>query len=240
MNGRRKKCNPAEAQPRKKKKIREYQTIKMSLNRGLRSEIVNDPFKNAIENRVLIMTKCIILAALNIHCFLSHLLATESDDVVTEYFTQIIDKNFFKDFYRGVTWIGQDDEAIRNSGFKLHLPISHMCRRYNVTAPDLTGFGNIVQYAFQMYYTNFYNNIWMHARSRMKKFCKAHQNDKEIVKDTLHYLFYTTSDRTPDPNIIERIRTELRPIGFGDGKGYFFGMEKKWFKYVPLFMRLQG
>lgn len=228
--------------PPKKKKVHQVQCIKMSLRKGLKcdDQHVKAKITTAIEHRVLTMTKCFILAALNIHCFLSDLIAMENDDKVTAYFTQVIDKNFFKDFFRGTTWIGQDDSTIRNSGFNLHLPINHMCRRYGITAPDLTGFGNIVQYMFQMYFTNFKNNIWMHGYSRMNRFCKAHQHQAKLVKDTMHYLFKKNSNKMPDPHIIAQIQTCLRPIKFGDGRGYFVDIEASWWKFVPLFMRLQA
>lgn len=57
-----------------------------------------------------------------------------------------------------------------------------------------------------------------------------------------HYaLSFSHSTKTPTENIIEAIRTELRPIRFGDGNGCSFGMEGllRTFKYVSLLMRLQ-
>lgn len=189
------------ARPRKKRKCSSTQTIKMSLRRGLKDEN-KDKIREIITTRVLEMTKCSKLAALNVHCHFNHLLRTKSDVEIHTYFDRVIDRNFFDDFYRGVTLAGHNELDIENSGYILYLPISRMCQTYGVRAPNIEGFGNIVNFASQMFSTNFKNNIWMHAKTRIKRICYAHSRDKQAVNATMHYLFFKKSRKRPNENIL--------------------------------------
>lgn len=211
----------------------------MSFRSGAKSEVL----KNVITSRVCITTKCIKLAALNIHCTLSDIVQNQTDHQINEYFGQYVDRNFFDDFFRGIEWIGRDPVEVENSGYILHRRINSLCQNYNVTPVTIRSFSNIINYASQTYHTNFKNNIWMHAKSRIKMFCKAHNRNKKIVNDTVHYLFYTNSTKIPNAQIINAIRRDLRPNQFNidNEKGYFMNINSsKWFTFVPMFMRLQG
>lgn len=205
----------------------------MSLRRALKKPN-SESLTKIITSRVLEMTRCIKLATLNIHCYLSNFLRTKTDEEIDAYFGRFTDKNLFNDFFFGVCWT-------ERSGYELYPEIKTLCDRYGVRAPKIAeNTGNLVNYASQTYFTNFKNNIWQHAYQRLKRFFSMHTCDKDMIYDTLHFLFNTDSDKIPNENLIEAIRIQLKPMRFGNGKGYFHGMNSsKWFKYVPVYMRLQ-
>lgn len=224
--------------PQKKKKITISNTgcIKMSLRRACKDpELTKKIGEWSIE-----MTKCSKLATLNIHCELNQILQSGDNSAIDKFFGQFVDKNFFVDYFRGTQMIGVNPQY---SGYTLNEKVRQLCLKYLIEAPVIGSFGNVVEYAAQKQWTNMQTNICYHAKSRIKKFIVIHQHlfnlDKTAINDTLHYLFYSTSEKLPDPRIITAIEEKLRPVNFGSGKGYFYGIQSKWFQYVPLFWRLQ-
>ena len=190
--------------------------------------------RQEIQRIVIEITKTLKAGSLNIHVHLSDLFQNGTRQAIETEFNQNIDKNYFNDFFRGLSMI--HGNVI---GYKLHETVRRMCLEYAINPPDIDGICNIVNFASQKYYVNFKNNICVHAYTRIRKFFYSKCRSKQRVYNTLHYLFHQNSEKAADPELIEALR-ELQPIGnFGDGAGYFFEMEKKWYRYVPLFMQLQ-
>lgn len=102
------------SKPRKKKKIEQTQTIKMSFRKGLK----NNDLKEIITVRVLEMSKAIKLASLNVHLHFSDIMKYKSDAEIDEFFKQYVDKIFFNDCFHGVRCIGE--ENAQNMGYYLH------------------------------------------------------------------------------------------------------------------------
>ncbi|XP_031616702.1 uncharacterized protein LOC116336741 [Contarinia nasturtii] len=185
------------------------------------------------------MTRCYILGALNLHYFTSDHFKRSTDEQIEAFYTQFVDNFFFRDWFYGVQFIEHAFNDARESGYRLCYGIWYYCQKYGVRAPVIGGFGNVVEYAVQMFYTNYKNNICMHAHSRIRKFF-THQNaSKAQIDDTMDFLFKQNSNCVPDLDLMWELENTLKPIRFDDGKGYFFAMESNWFKYIPIFLNLQ-
>lgn len=105
----------------------------------------------------------------------------------------------------------------------------------------MSSFGNVLEYAKQLFHTNFKTSISEHARSRLHHLFKYVTTDKARIKSTLHrcgdHLTFTLSDAVPDPLLLDVIRDVMGPIDFnGNVRGYFAKFrikdDKTWLRYV--------
>lgn len=254
MARRKRKCkkSPVEEPVAKKKfvKLSETAVIKRSLKAALKqpydvsvdlksqvpeSERMFSPLREEIQRIVLEMTKLLKAGSLNIHVSLYDLFQNGTRNAIETEFKQYVNKDFFSDYFRGITMIHGEVE-----GYKLHETVKRLCLQFEINPPNIVGLGNIVNYACQKYCVNFMNNICTHAYTRIRKFFYAQIRSKKKVYDTLHFLFNSTSEKTPDPTLMEAF-IQLRPINFDRHRaGYFDNIQSKWYQYVPLFMSLQG
>lgn len=242
--------------PKKMKLQTDIRAIKMSFKRAFRikrdKKQHTDPeharVHAEIEKWVIVMTKFAKLGSLHVHFEFMRIMATKTPEEIVDYFDRSANRNFFTPFFRATQLIGMTDDQIQANGNISHLVLNpafkQMCERKGIAAPVIAGYSSVINYATQLYHTNSKNNIWMHARSRMKWFCQYFTNNKTTINNTLHYLFFVTSDKVPDRTIVDAIRHVLQPIDFHrGGRGYFarFKMEDDdlWLRYVPLFIRLQ-
>lgn len=240
MSGR-KRNHESAFKPPKKRKIIERQTIKRSARKGLKKnrDMKTDEFARLIDIYVLEMTRCFILGTLNIHYDTNDRFKNDTEKEIEKFYSQFVNKNFFRNWFFGVKFIEHAFNDARKSGYTLCYGVWYYCQKYGVRAPLIESFGNVVEYAAQMFYTNYKNNICMHARSRIRKFFTHQNKSKAHIDDTIDYLFKENSDCVPDLDLMWELEHTLRPIRFGDGKGYFFAMKENWFKYVPIFLNLQ-
>lgn len=244
----------------------EYTSIKMSLRRGMRH--LNAPtgsidllnalsVKQQIDRVVIEMTKCMKLGSLSVHCCLMEKMCTGNAQQIRQFFNRPgMNKDSFTRYFRGVqhlhdaatrakkNYILYDDENPNGSKFQ------RWCNTNGIRAPDVEGLGHIFDEASQLYYTCFRNNIWMYAKQRMRKFCYMvmQRPNKAEVERTLRHLFYSTGTAVqPNADIMQAFRNLLRTISYNatnnnnNYRGYFFGMSghARWFKFVPLFLRIE-
>lgn len=229
-----------ELPPVKKKvlKLCEPSTIKRSLkatiNKNL-EQIVSERLRQEIGRIVIEMTKVLKGGCTNLHVSLFHLFNTGTRREIEVEFKKHMDSNhlFFSDYFRGLSMIRGERE-----GYILNPTVQRLCVQYAIDPPDIEGIGNMYNFSIKKYHVNFMNNICTHAYTRMRKFFYAQSRNKKRIYDTLHYLFHTTSEKRPDPVLIESVR-DLQPIDFGNGRGYFFAIEKHWYRFVPMFMAIQ-
>lgn len=245
----------ADGPPKKKAKekwikITEIAVIKKSLKSALKQPYADDSerqiktkesdrnkseLRNEIERIVIEMTKIMKGGSLNVHVSLNRLFHTGTRKEIEDEFKKHVDRNFFDDYFRGMTML----DGTRD-GYILDPKVRELCEKYAIEAPQIESIGNMFNFSSQKYRTNFMNNICVHAYSRIRKYFYSKIRSKKRVYDTLHFLFHHDSEKTPDETLIEAL-IQLRPINFNNnGAGYFNDMEKKWYQYVPLFMELQG
>ena len=254
MAKRKKRKTPAPSLPpppakKKKVKLTECAVIKRSLKSAMKqpydesvelnlnvpeSERTPSPLRQEIQRIVIEITKMLKAGSLNVHVSLYSLFQNGTRAEIEAEFTKHVNKDFFTDYFRGLTMIRGDVD-----GYILNDTVRRLCLQYEIDPPDIGGLGNIVNFACQKYCVNFMNSICVHAYTRIRKYFLSKTRSKTRVYDTLHYLFHVESEKEPDPDLIEAL-VQLRPIKFGDGAGYFCDMQKKWYQYVPLFMELQG
>lgn len=248
-----------------------YTTIKMSLRNALRYydhqyDIIGPAinidignalaFKRELETRVIEMTKCMKLGSLNVHCSLMHEMHNNAaqPNLICRFFDVPLNKHSFNHYFRGVQHLRDPAQRAR-SGYELYEDLERWAVRHHVAAPQVEGYGNVFSDATSMYYTNFCNNIWMHAKSRMRKFFymafwpdQQQRPTKPEVEQTLRYLFYddVAINAQPSQRMLDAFQDQLlTPNGYGQPRrgyrGYFWNMktDANWFKFVPIFMRLQ-
>lgn len=240
MGRRKRKLKAPEEQPPAKQvkpeivKVSEDAVIKRSLRKSCKDD--DGKLRQEIERIVIEMTRTLKAGSLNLHVSLYHLFNTGTRNQIETEFKTHVGKNdqFFSDYFRGLQMI--NDEY---TGYILNPTVKRLCLEYEISPPKIQGIGNVYNYSIKKYHINFMNNICIHAYNRIRKFFYARTRCKKRIYDTLHYLFHTTSGKTPDMALINAIKWELQPIDFGNGLGYFFGMDSKWYRYVPMFMALQ-
>lgn len=104
--------------------------------------------------------------------------------------------------------------------YRLYEPLEQWARTNHVESPQVEGLANIFIEASKMYYTNFCNNIWMHAKGRMRKFflivawAQQQQHQQQITKaqieQTLRFLFYTQGDNVaPNQDLLDAFKNQL-------------------------------
>lgn len=115
-------------------------------------------------------------------------------DRIRQFFNIRLNKHSFDPYFRGVQHL---HDVNLNPRYRLYAPLQAWAAANNVDAPDVQGFGNVFTDATSVYYTNFRNNIWMHAKSRMRKFFhmafwhpqQQQRPTKQQVEQTLRFLF---------------------------------------------------
>lgn len=239
---------PSLPPPKKKSKIVETAVIKRSLKSACKepysapyeekskeSERIWSPIRVEIQRIVIEITKVLKAGSINIHVSLNDLIQNGSRNDIEKEFKQSITKDYFSDYFRGITMI--HGTVV---GYKLHDEVRRLCLQFAIDPPDIGGIGNMYTFAPQKYYVNFMNSICVHAYNRVRKYFYSKTRSKQRVYNTLHFLFHHESEKTPDPELIEAL-IQLRPINFrNNGAGYFYDMQKKWYQYVPMFVELQG
>lgn len=245
-----------------------YTTIKMSLRNSLQHyegefsparniDVQNVlAFKRELDEMVLDMTKCTKLASLDVHCCLN------DAQQIRRFFVRRSDKHLMDAHSRGVQHL--HDANYNNNRYELYEPLQDLAVEHGVAEPNVRGYHDIFHRC--IHYTCFRNNIWMHAKQRMWKFChltfvwplqqqqqqqqQARPTKPEVVR-TLRYLFYN-DDRSaavqPSQTILDEFRNRLLiPNGLqvsrnrAEYHGYFWQMKEhvNWYYYVPIFLRLQ-
>lgn len=192
---------------------------------------MTEEFRISISFFVLEMTRCLILGTLNIYFWFY------------ERFYRMTEKQL-KDLF------GVDISVHLSTKLKKMPKIADtfwvqefmsIAKKFKVRAPNIIRMANNFNYFPRMYFTYFQNNMCVLAYKQIRMFC-SHQKQKvgkKAIHDTMHYLFYTTSEKIQDPGLLHQIRTQFRPIKLWNENGYIFGMESKWFKFVPMFMHSQ-
>lgn len=107
---------------------------------------------------------------------------------------------------------------------------------YNMPAHSKKYRGNTIVFMATQYETGFHNNLWMHARSRLKKFFMFFEEDKDIINTTLNAILYRNSDDVPDEVLIGHM---ILFLDYDEENLYDIEDKRYYFKYVKLFYQLQ-
>lgn len=126
--------------------------------------------------------------------------------------------------------------------YSLSEEYSQMRNQFGLRKYDRRYKGNLFMYAAQNYTTVFNNNIWMHAKSRMKRvlYKMFPETDKKEIWNCMKYLFFTkpqTLPPVPSEMMQERIRKFLN---FEPTLGYFRYVKSRPASYLKLFHTIQS
>lgn len=105
---------------------------------------------------------------------------------------------------------------------------------FNLQLYDTSYRSNRFVYAAQTYETNLMVNIVQHARKRIQNYLgNVHPEIESTAhRETLNHLFIFDSAHLPNPQLMRSLRT----IGL---EGNFHRLEAEWFRFIPLFHRIQ-
>lgn len=209
------------------------------------------------------MTKCTKLTSLNVHCCLNDVMRTNDAHQIRRFFYKRLTKHAFDTYFRGVQYLHRADERIHNrykrspEPYQLYAPLQRWAVEHSVAEPNVSGYGNVLNEATKLYYTCFHNNIWMHAKQRMRKFChltlvcslQQHQQQqqparptKSEVERTLRFLFYDddqSGNVQPNQSILNEFHNRLlipnglqAPRNTAAYHGYFWNMKEhtNWYR----------
>lgn len=174
-------------------------------------------------------------------CYLCEKLSIVIADAIDAEFNQTPNKHHFQNYFRALF---KEHVSTGKYGEKRNAEFLRLIQQHNIQLPSMEKLSgsNTFKDPTDLYFTIFQTNICYHAYRRMKAFCLhiTENNDWPRARDTLDFLFKEDSDKVPDPHIITAIQQHLQPINFADGgRAYFYEKHINWYRYMPLFFRLQ-
>lgn len=236
--------------------------IKCAARKALiESEMKEDVLAKFRENSIK-CTRIARLASLLIHFVFNKIMDTDNEKTINAFFN-ITDDNrpknspteqFLKDYFYGVT---VNYTHSPEYPMQMYAPeFREMMEEFGVEPTDNRYMDNTFKHMYQQYSTNFKNNIVEHAEKRIGAFLKRikyrlnpvpqdynptekkqhrKQNNTAVYK-TKRFLFEGTVEF--DNAVLNEFERILKP-NIKNLCGIFDEMKKDWFKFLPMFFRLQ-
>lgn len=249
-----------------RKKDVERETVPCTIKCAARKALIDSEMKEEVlakfrENSIK-CTRIARLASLLIHFVFNKIMDTNDEQTINDFFDVTDDyrpKNSpteqkIKEYFYSVT---VNYTHSPEYPMEMYAPeFREMMEAFGVEPPDNRYMDNIFKHMYQQFRTNFKNNIVMHTKKRIAHFLKCikyrqnpvpqdinatekKQHRKEnntAVYKTTRFLFDGTVEF--DNALLNEFERILRP-NIDNLCGMFNELEKDWFKFLPMFFRLQ-